>query len=100
MWLHIAAWIIINWLLAAAWISNPVYALWAALVVFLWWTAWYYRFPPWPHPAWRFLVYLFFIGSAFIFAFFSGFWQVYFVMFEIMAFWLGEILIQRRKRKV
>jgi hypothetical protein len=58
MILFIVAMILINWLLAAAWIVDPWYAFWALVVIFLWWFASFNRKPPWPSPARRGLLYI------------------------------------------
>jgi hypothetical protein len=97
MELHIVSWILVMWLLSAAWIGRPVYALWAIAVILLWWVAWYNRNPPWPSRARRPLVFIFFFLSVFPFAVFISSWQAWLVLLVILALWLLEILVQRRE---
>ena len=96
MELQIAAWILMCWLLAAAWIVDPDYALWAGVLVMIWWPTWLNRIPPWPPRARRVFVYPIFLGTVFIFAFFIGHWQAWFVLIEIIVLWVAERLMSRR----
>jgi hypothetical protein len=95
MTLFIVAMILINWLLLAAWLVDPVFALWAIIVVFLWWFAALNRTPAWPPPNYRGLVYLLLILFFLSVAFVTGVREIYFIPFEILILWL----IERRLRK-
>jgi hypothetical protein len=99
MELHIAAWILVNWLLAVAWLDStkPQFCLWAGLVLFLWWIAWYRRNPPWPeNPSQRLVIYVIFTGSVLAMAIFIGNLLAYLVLFEVILLWAVEILLRRR----
>jgi hypothetical protein len=95
MMLFIVAMVLINWLLLAAWLVDPVFALWAIIVVFLWWHAALNRIPPWPPRNYRGLVYLLLIFFFLSVAFVTGVREIYFIPFEIAILWL----IEKRFRK-
>lgn len=95
MILFILAMIFINWLLAAAWIVNPRFALWALVVTFLWWFATLNRKPPWPSPPRRGLMYigsfLWFLAVALVIEVPAAF----LVPVEILALMVFERLIRK-----
>jgi hypothetical protein len=95
MILFIVAMILINWLLAAAWIVDPWYAFWALVVTFLWWFASFNRKPLWPSPARRGLLYiaifLWFLAVALVIEVPLAF----LVPAEILALMVAERLIRR-----
>ena len=98
MELQIASWILMCWLLAAAWIVDPDYALWAGVMVMIWWATWINRIPRWPPGPRRFLVYMIFLGTVFMFAFFIAQWQAWFVLIEILVLWVVERFMGGRVR--
>lgn len=102
MVLHIVSLILVEWLLIIAWFdpAKTRYALWAAVVVLLWWIAWRNRNPPWPPvPYLRPIIYLFFLLLIFPWVFLSGSWQAYLVLLEILALYGLELYLKRRAQE-
>jgi hypothetical protein len=99
MGLHVAAWILINWLLTVAWLDSTrlYFIFWAGVVVLFWWFGWIRRNPPWPsRPEERLILYGIFFGSSFMLAFFINLWQAYLIPLEYVILWIVE---QRRRRQ-
>jgi hypothetical protein len=100
MGLHIAAWILVHWLLGIAWLDpgRISYALWAGVVLILWWSAWSRRNPPWPtRPEQRMAIYALFTFTIFGAAFLMGRWQGYFVLLELIALWVADRLLRAQR---
>jgi hypothetical protein len=87
--------ILINWLLAAAWVVDRQYALWAILVVFLWWVAGLKRNPRWPSPSRRGLIYLGLIFWFLAVGFVTGVTAIYLIPVEILVLWLIQSRFER-----
>jgi len=99
MALHATALIIITWLLSVTWLdsSKTSYIYWAALVVLLWWVAWFRRHPRWPpRTSWQMLVYVVFIGAIVVMAVFIGNPLVLLVLLEIVLLAVVDLRLQRQ----
>ena len=99
MGLHIAAWILIHWMLTIAWLDSTrlSYVFWAGLAAVFWWLGWVRRNPPWPvRPEQRLLIYGIFLASTFVLAVFMDRWQGWLIFLEIILLWVGEQVWRRR----
>ena len=99
MGLHVAAWILIHWILTIAWLDSTRlhYIFWAGVAAVFWWLAWIRRNPPWPtRPEQRIMIYGIFAGTSFILAVFMSRWQAYLILFEYFVLFILEQMRRRR----
>lgn len=103
MSLHIAAWILVNWMLTIAWLDSgrQHYIFWAGVTGIVWWLAWVRRNPPRPaRPEQRIFIYLFFLATTSMLAVFMGSWRAGLIFLEFIVLLISERLLFRRRPAV
>lgn len=99
MMLHATALVLITWLLSITWLdsSKTSYIYWAALVVLLWWIAWFRRYPRIPaKTSWQMLIYVLFLAVTVVMAVFIGNPLVLLVLAEIVVLAAADLWMRRQ----
>lgn len=99
MLLHFTAWILMTWLLSITWLdsSKSGYIYWAALVVLLWWVAWFRRYPRIPaKTSWQMLIYVVTLGIVVVMAVFTSNLLVLLVLAEIVVLAVVDLRMSRQ----
>lgn len=99
MLLHITAWVLMTWLLSITWLdsSKTGYIYWAALVVLLWWVAWFRRTPRIPSKtSWQMIIYVVSIGIVVVMAVFTANLLTLLVLIEIVLLAAVDLRMSRQ----